>query len=328
MAVAARLDRIATALQDNAYTASEHFLQGMAEVLSAFFQGVSETAQHPVQSTQKAANAVITYLTNDYNANNEQLYLAAVQAVDEWQRDPARAAGKTVANAAIGAATSAAGEVITTGAKVCTAGASKAVLARIAKARKAELVLEQDVVEQHLGVTAEQSMAAEQRPSGTEPGAAANGVPEPIELTLLKANTRYWDNRTGYEFQTDWSGRPSRIKAGNLLLEKGRRKGEQQTIAGGSNRLPTDQGGHMLAARFAGPENLVNLLAQDANLNVTMWRRMENLWATALSEGKTVQVEITPIYDGTSWRPTEFYVEYAIDGKVGAVSMKNAPGGI
>jgi hypothetical protein len=33
MAVAARLDRIATALQDNAYTASEHFLQGMAEVL-------------------------------------------------------------------------------------------------------------------------------------------------------------------------------------------------------------------------------------------------------------------------------------------------------
>ncbi len=41
---------------------------------------------------------------------------------------------------------------------------------------------------------------------------------------------------------------------------------------------------------------------------------MENTWAKATAEGKKVDVTIKPIYDGNSKRPSEFRVEYAIDG--------------
>jgi hypothetical protein len=144
MNAAAEMDRIATGLQNRAMVASNHMLQGMAEVLSADLQFLGQTAQHPVETSQEVATAVVDYLTTDYNLNNERLYDAAVKAVDEWQQDPAHALGKTVANAGVGAATGAAGALV---GKACVAGAQKALkrAADIAKAKEAAAALE-DIV--------------------------------------------------------------------------------------------------------------------------------------------------------------------------------------
>ncbi|WP_419145259.1 DNA/RNA non-specific endonuclease [Clostridium estertheticum] len=42
---------------------------------------------------------------------------------------------------------------------------------------------------------------------------------------------------------------------------------------------------------------------------------MENQWASAIKEGKSVKVNGEVKYDGDSLRPLEFNVQYEIDGK-------------
>ena len=55
-------------------------------------------------------------------------------------------------------------------------------------------------------------------------------------------------------------------------------------------------------------------MPQNMNLNRGQWREMERQWGIAASEGKTVEIEITPVYTGDSVRPDRFEVVYRIDG--------------
>ena len=43
---------------------------------------------------------------------------------------------------------------------------------------------------------------------------------------------------------------------------------------------------------------------------------MENDWAKAIKESKTVEVDIRPVFKGSSKRPTKFIVKETINGKV------------
>ncbi len=76
----------------------------------------------------------------------------------------------------------------------------------------------------------------------------------------------------------------------------------------------SDQGGHIIAARFSGPGEQINLYPQSATLNQGAWKDLESGWAKALGEGKRVKVEIKAIFDGESKRPSRFEVKYWIDG--------------
>ena len=53
----------------------------------------------------------------------------------------------------------------------------------------------------------------------------------------------------------------------------------------------------------------------NANLNQGDWKKMENLWARELKNGKEVKVNIQPIYIKNNKRPNGFKVEYIIDNK-------------
>ncbi|WP_336433180.1 DNA/RNA non-specific endonuclease [Frischella perrara] len=57
----------------------------------------------------------------------------------------------------------------------------------------------------------------------------------------------------------------------------------------------------------------MNLLPMNSNLNRGVWKKLENKWAKALRKGKTVKVEIKPVYQDTDIRPTKFNVSYSID---------------
>jgi hypothetical protein len=48
----------------------------------------------------------------------------------------------------------------------------------------------------------------------------------------------------------------------------------------------------------------------DAKLNQGKFRSLENDWAKSLKEGKTVQVKISPVYEGNDPRPVRFEIEY------------------
>jgi hypothetical protein len=116
-----------------------------------------------------------------------------------------------------------------------------------------------------------------------------------------------------YKFTTDSSGRLTKA-AGELEFGDA---GRSANAAADARKLGEvgDQAGHLIARRFNGPKDLYNLVPQDAKLNMGLYKKMENEWAAALNEGKSVKVSIEVEYTGSSTRPTEFVVDYQIEGR-------------
>lgn len=147
--------------------------------------------------------------------------------------------------------------------------------------------------------------------------------PKELNAQKLMPNTDYLVN--GYKYSTDELGRVTRVK-GELSRKQADRNSYQQAVAGRADRADTDQGGHLVASIFNGPGDRINLVAMDGNLNQGAWKKMENEFADALKDGKSVEVDIAAIY-GTSSRPDDFVVNAVIDGKPKSYMFTNAPGG-
>ncbi|MFZ5988015.1 MAG: DNA/RNA non-specific endonuclease [Bacillota bacterium] len=143
-------------------------------------------------------------------------------------------------------------------------------------------------------------------------------------IKALKPDVTYMSN--GYTYTTDSLGN-LKTAQGKLTLQDAPRNDYAQRVAGRLDRLATDDGGHLIATRFFGSGNLDNLVPMDSNLNRGAWKAMENTWAEALAAGREVTVNIEAIYDGVSQRPTDFIIEYFIDGKYTKVTFENIAGG-
>jgi hypothetical protein len=130
----------------------------------------------------------------------------------------------------------------------------------------------------------------------------------------LKPNAKYKVGNKIYE--TDELGRVNRV-SGELELGKLGRNGYQQgksvTLKDGTKGL--DEGGHLIGHQFKGAGEQINYVPMKESLNQGAWKKMEMDWAKDLEAGKKVEVDINPIYDGISKRPTEIEVFYKIDGK-------------
>ena len=147
-------------------------------------------------------------------------------------------------------------------------------------------------------------------------------------LSKLDANTKY-KLSNGHEYRTDNLGRVDDVK-GNLTLNSAERNLYQQRIAGGDCRLDSDCGGHLIASMFNGIGEGLNLVAMDKTLNGAngKWYKLETQWKNLLNEGKRVEVNIKPIYSGSSKRPDSFEISYAVDGRVLPKEfIKNTPTG-
>ncbi|WP_206191792.1 DNA/RNA non-specific endonuclease [Shewanella carassii] len=149
--------------------------------------------------------------------------------------------------------------------------------------------------------------------------------------TLNKQLDPNTDYKVGnYTYQTDSAGNVNRVH-GKLKLETRDRNTHQQTKSAEANGikdgLQTDDGGHLVASIFDGPGEQINYSPMNSNLNRGRWKRMENKWADALKSGKEVSVDIKPIYEGASKRPTAFDVKYWIDGKQKQTFFENRHGG-
>jgi hypothetical protein len=144
----------------------------------------------------------------------------------------------------------------------------------------------------------------------------------------LKPNIQY-TTPEGYTYRTDELGRIIYCEG---TLQKGvaeRNKYVQRTV-GGKDRLPDDEGGHLVASIFKGSGDFDNLVPMDGNLNKGEWRKLENTWKKALSAEppEEVKVKILPVYKGNSKRPERFIIEYNIgDDIFKKKNLKNAPGG-
>jgi len=119
----------------------------------------------------------------------------------------------------------------------------------------------------------------------------------------------------GFEYETDDSGRV--VETSGELQEEARIRLESQQgrAVDIKDGLETDQGGHIIAARFFGPGEQINYYPMDAELNLSAWKIMENTWAGAVEDGQEVFVQIEAIYEDNDARPEEFIVKYTIDGQ-------------
>ena len=95
----------------------------------------------------------------------------------------------------------------------------------------------------------------------------------------------------GYMFSTDQNG--TITVTGELQSEAAVRDGAMQAHAGGSARLATDDGGHLVAARANGPAIEQNLSAQDRNLNRSSFKAMETAEQNAIKGGAKISTERT-----------------------------------
>ncbi|MET4560542.1 hypothetical protein ABIA69_001686 [Lysinibacillus parviboronicapiens] len=134
---------------------------------------------------------------------------------------------------------------------------------------------------------------------------------------VLKPNVEY-KSPDGYTYRTDSNGRITECE-GTLTLGTADRNPYAQRTVGGKDRLPDDDGGHLIGAQFKGPKDIDNLVPQNSQINRSggEWFNMETEWANALKETppKKVTVQIEPIYSGNSMRPDSFEVTYQIGSK-------------
>nr|WP_243646937.1 DNA/RNA non-specific endonuclease [Scopulibacillus darangshiensis] len=170
------------------------------------------------------------------------------------------------------------------------------------------------------------------RLGGTENGPrAGSGDGEPIlrngdhfldgNKAKLKPNVKYQTGEYDYLYKTDELGRLKEFNADDLKLTT--RKERLPHKGNTPGKVSGDHAGHMAGDRFGGSPELDNLVSQSSTVNLSKYKKLENLWAKALDKGKKVTVNVKINYDGNGLRPSSFDIEYTIDGAFDAITIKN-----
>ncbi len=124
----------------------------------------------------------------------------------------------------------------------------------------------------------------------------------------------------GAQYQTDANGRIEKAIFSLDSTSVGKHLRDQDVQANmhtlkGSNSKLYDAG-HIVADRFGGSSNMVNLVPMTRKVNRSDYKRIENLWAKNIKQGKTVSAEVIIEYDTSSQIPSRFKVRYSYGNKV------------
>ncbi|SIL60294.1 Uncharacterised protein [Mycobacteroides abscessus subsp. abscessus] len=146
------------------------------------------------------------------------------------------------------------------------------------------------------------------------------------ELNKPAPNTHYTVDDQ-FRYTTDDLSRVGHAHADLDANSAGDRNGYQQRIAGGPDRLPGDEGGHIFGTQFGGPGEAINITAMRDTLNSVGNREYYNLegdWRSYISEGKQVSVDVEITYPGDSRRPAMYSVTTYVNGNLDSVhSFRN-----
>ncbi|WP_439485866.1 DNA/RNA non-specific endonuclease [Blastomonas fulva] len=150
----------------------------------------------------------------------------------------------------------------------------------------------------------------------SEPAARSNN-----SLPVGQQNTVI--TRNGYRYEIDKAKRTRKVSGTVTENPEQRRSDKEQARAGGTDRRPTDHGGHFIARRFNGPTEAFNHFAQDADFNRGRYQAMENQWARGIRRGERVTVRIVPVYEGNSRRPSVLNIWYTIGRNTYSIKLPN-----
>lgn len=129
----------------------------------------------------------------------------------------------------------------------------------------------------------------------------------------LLPNTTYELN--GNIYTTDDKGRIVKCEGNPIRSPENPRDIEAQRDAGGKDRRPNDQGGHIIGRDINGDGGAGNLVAMDSKINQSDYKRMENYVKDALDNGQEVTTTTEISYSGDSERPDKITVTVTADGK-------------
>ena len=134
------------------------------------------------------------------------------------------------------------------------------------------------------------------------------------ELNKLKPNVRFKTGEFGYWGETDEFGRLTSMSTDNLQLTARTKRLPHNPNTPG--KAIGDDAGHIIADRFGGSPELDNLVSQLRSVNRQVFARYERRWASAVSKGAKVELKIQVLYEGDSFRPSGFKLDYKIDGEL------------
>jgi hypothetical protein len=181
---------------------------------------------------------------------------------------------------------------------------------------------------------ADGAKALDKAADGAKVAKAADDAPKASKVAP-NATVSRTEGKNEFTWKTDSEGR---FSSGEATLKEdfgGGKRPKTETDAqkdAAAKGKAGDQGGHMFAYRFTKGQGEINLVPQDANLNVGAWKKMENEFADWVNTGKDVNVEVVAKRSGSD-RPDTFRVSYEVtdpsSGKVIYENSKrfdNAPG--
>lgn len=119
--------------------------------------------------------------------------------------------------------------------------------------------------------------------------------------------------------KVEWSGEPG-------YNPEARRDGGAQAEAGGEDRKPGDDGGHLVARVLNGSSGIENIVAMRDTINRGDYKRSENEIADAKIQGKEVHDSGRIFYSGESSRPDKIERTYEIDGMKKQLIVDNVEG--
>ena len=134
------------------------------------------------------------------------------------------------------------------------------------------------------------------------------------ELKKLKPNVRFKTGEFGYWGETDEFGRLTSMSTDNLQLTARTKRLPHNPNT--PEKAIGDDAGHIIADRFGGSPELDNLVSQLRSVNRQVFARYEHRWASAVSKGAKVELKIQVLYEGDSFRPSSFKLDYKIDGEL------------
>lgn len=142
----------------------------------------------------------------------------------------------------------------------------------------------------------------------------------------LNPNSKYEIN--GISYETDSEGRISNWDGEPGYNPEAERDGEAQTDAGGDDRKPGDDGGHLVARVLNGSSGNENIVAMRDTINRGDYKKAENEIANAkkLPAEKEVHDSGKILYDGDSKRPSKIERTYTIDGVTKELTVDNVEG--
>lgn len=139
----------------------------------------------------------------------------------------------------------------------------------------------------------------------------------------LLPNTQFM--MKGYEYSTDEKGRIVSAK-GKLRIDSRKRDMEDVKKIENQEYKEKDDRGHLIAHMFGGSDRLENLIPMNAKLNQGDYKSMEEMLKNAVEHDSEVHIQVEPIYEDDTTRPSRIRVIYTIDGDMEIRMFKNESG--